>query len=171
MSEPSDEEAVRRALAGDREAFDLLVTRHARAVLAVARHRLRDAASAEDAAQEAFLIVYRTLAELRDPARFGAYAVGVAHRVCANHFRKLLRRPGELPGEVETSSSPARAAEAADLLDGMPADLREIARLKYLEGCSYAEIGGRLGLSFHQIDYGLRRARRWVRERLGEGGG
>ncbi|HET6204135.1 MAG TPA: sigma-70 family RNA polymerase sigma factor [Planctomycetota bacterium] len=167
MPEPSDEEAVRRALAGDREAFDLLVVRHARAVIAVARHRLRDAASAEDAAQETFLVVYRTLADLRDPARFGAYAVGVAHRVCSNHFRKLLRRPGELVGDVESSSSPVRAAEAADLLDGMPAELREIARLKYLEGHSYPEIGARLGLSFHQIDYALRRARRWVRERLG----
>jgi len=171
MSEPSDAEAVRRALDGDREAFDLLVVRHARAVLAVARHRLRDATSAEDAAQETFLVVYRTLAGLRDPARFGAYAVGVAHKVCSNHYRKLARRPGELPEEVESGASPVRAAEASDLLAGMPADLREIARLKYLEGRSYGEIGRLLGLSFHQIDYGLRRARRWVRERLEEGRG
>jgi RNA polymerase sigma-70 factor (ECF subfamily) len=169
MPEPSDAEAVRRALDGDREAFDLLVARHARAILAVARHRLRDAGAAEDAAQEAFLVVYRNLADLRDPARFGAYAIGVTHRVCANHYRKLLRRPGELPDEVGSAASPARAAEAADLLDGMPSDLREISRLKYLEGLSYGEIGQRLGLSFHQIDYGLRRARRWVRDRLGEG--
>ena len=43
--------------------------------------------------------------------------------------------------------------------------------LKYLEGMSYDEIGARLGINAHRIDYLIRKGKQMMRERLGRRGG
>ncbi len=66
----SDAEIVRSIIDGDRESFALLVARHESAVWATAWRVLRDDHAASDVAQEAFLLAFRGLVDLRDPSRF-----------------------------------------------------------------------------------------------------
>src|SRR5690349_1133306 len=60
-----DAALVRSALAGDRQAFAVLVDRHQRSALATCLAVLRDRQLAEDAVQDAFVSAYRSLGGLR----------------------------------------------------------------------------------------------------------
>src|SRR5512145_2192035 len=66
--EERDEQLAARAAAGDRNAFDSLVTRHRQAVYRLCWSATGNHADADDAAQETFVRVYRSLASY-DPAR------------------------------------------------------------------------------------------------------
>lgn len=63
-----ERETVRRIVAGDRSAFELLMRRHNRRLYRLARATLRDAAEAEDALQAAYLSAYRSIARFRGDA-------------------------------------------------------------------------------------------------------
>ena len=64
MAAPEDRTLVERARSGDQEAFGQLVSRHERAMFAIARSYFASAADAEDAVQEAFVKAFQSLAQL-----------------------------------------------------------------------------------------------------------
>jgi len=71
-------ELVRRAQAGDREAFEMLVERHAAETYGLAAAIVGEA-DARDVAQEAFVVAWQQLPSLRDSEAFGAWL----RRICA----------------------------------------------------------------------------------------
>ena len=73
---------VARAKAGDDEAFGDLVTRHQRALFAIARAYFASEADAEDAVQEAFVKAFESLSQLRDNTRFAAWLARITVNVC-----------------------------------------------------------------------------------------
>jgi len=79
---------VRRARAGDADAFDVLVAGRVTAAYQTAWAILRDEADARDATQETFFQVWRDLPRLRDPEKFDAWAGRILHNRCMT----LLRR-------------------------------------------------------------------------------
>src|SRR5919201_3939090 len=80
----ADDELVRRAQAGDREAFEELVRRHAERLYRIVAWFLGDRHEAEDVTQEAFVRAWRGLGGFKRDARFFTwlYRIGVneAHR-------------------------------------------------------------------------------------------
>ena len=72
MNLPND--LVRRAQAGDYEAYGRVVEATQRMTYGVAVGVVRDPALAQDAAQEAYLRAYRRLGELQDPAAFVSWS-------------------------------------------------------------------------------------------------
>jgi RNA polymerase sigma-70 factor (ECF subfamily) len=127
----TDAELVARSLAGDREAFAALYDRYARLVRAVALDAGRDLASVQDITQETFLRVFRRLATLRDPGRFGPWVVATARMVVREQRRR--RRPEPLANGVPEPPDPSAdeiedADEAAHVL-GLVARLPEPERL------------------------------------------
>ena len=64
-AETSDLALVERVQRGDRAAFDVLVLRYQHKVLKLVMRYIRDAAEAEDVAQEAFIKAYRALPGFR----------------------------------------------------------------------------------------------------------
>ena len=79
---------VRRAQAGDADAFDVLLAGRVTTAYQTAWAILRDEADARDAAQETFFQVWRDLPRLRDPEKFDAWAGRILHNRCMT----LLRR-------------------------------------------------------------------------------
>jgi RNA polymerase sigma-70 factor (ECF subfamily) len=95
-----DAAAIAQVLAGDREAFGLLVARHARRVHDLARRMLRDAHEAEDAVQHAFLNAYRALPRF-DPRRpFRHWLLRIASNLCRNRLAERRRRPTALGADA-----------------------------------------------------------------------
>jgi RNA polymerase sigma-70 factor (ECF subfamily) len=90
--QPTNEDLVRRAIAGDILAFGVLYDRTVRLVRAVAADAGPDA---DDVTHDTFLRAFRKLATLRDPARFAPWLVGIARIVVAEHRR--ARRYDPLP--------------------------------------------------------------------------
>lgn len=78
---PDDRTIVDTVLSGDRDAFRLLVEREASTVVAACARVLGDRAEAEDVAQEAFVIAYRSLGSWRADGAFGAWLTRIAVRL------------------------------------------------------------------------------------------
>jgi RNA polymerase sigma-70 factor, ECF subfamily len=92
-----DASLVAAAAAGDREAFDVLVRRHQRAVYAVCYRFTNDHADASDLAQDAFVRAYRGLPRFKGDAAFGTWLYRIATNVCLS--RAALKRPALDPIE------------------------------------------------------------------------
>ena len=101
------------AAGGDRDAFDVLVVRHQRAVYQVCTRFLRDHAEASDAMQDAFLKAWRALPRFKGDAAFATWLYRVAVNTCLS--RLSARRP--------LSDALAQAAVVADPRENQAAGL------------------------------------------------
>jgi RNA polymerase sigma-70 factor (ECF subfamily) len=81
------EEAVRRFLDGEQEAFSLIVRRYEKRVYNLAWRMLGNREDAQDVVQETFLSAFKSLRGLRDPASFSTWL----YRIALNHCRALRR--------------------------------------------------------------------------------
>src|SRR5690242_288459 len=93
MREPTvdstlDSTLVVASVAGDVRAFERLVERHHRAVVAVAFAISRDLALAEDAAQETFVVAWTRMIELREPGHVRPWLCKIARNVSRNQRRR-----------------------------------------------------------------------------------
>ncbi len=178
-----DAALVRRAQAGDRKAFELLVARYTRFAGAVAMGVVGDYHVALDVVQEGFVKVLRGLDRLDDPARFKPWLRNVVRTSALDALRRrrVVGRTGApLPGDDEESAPlPAPGPPPEELLaqaelreqvreeiGALPETQREVVMLKYLDGLSYEEIAGATGLTVATIESRLFRARTTLRRRL-----
>ena len=86
-----DTDLIGRAQRGDEEAFASLAVAAGDRLHAVAHRILRDIDLAEDATQQALLVIWRDLPQLRDPARFDAWSYRLLVRACYAEGRKSRR--------------------------------------------------------------------------------
>lgn len=152
------EHLVRRIRAGEGEAFEALMARTEARLLALAWRILGDRHLAEDAAQETFLRVFRSLNTFRLGEPFEAWMVRIAVNVCHDLSRK--RGPLPLPMEtleiLEGDAAPMNAEEAVLLqqrramiqraLRSLPQAERAALVLRDLEGFSTEEAARILGV-------------------------
>ena len=83
----SDAEIMLRAKAGDQPAFDYLVQKYRRPIVGFMYRMARNAAVAEDLAQEVFLRVYRSRASYEASAKFTTWLYRIATNLAVNHAR------------------------------------------------------------------------------------
>jgi RNA polymerase sigma-70 factor (ECF subfamily) len=144
---------------GDERAFRSLFERNARAMVSFCHHFVRDAARAEELAQDVFVKLYRAKDRYRATARFSTFLYRIASNHCLNELRRgeYAARPvglaGEQDGPPDPDALPSGAAtpeEAArgkalegavrDLLSRLPEKQRAALVLCRFEGLSYEEI-------------------------------
>lgn len=156
---------VRKARAGDREAFTRLYERHAplaRGVL-LARVPWREV---DDLLQEVFLTAWKRLARLRDPKAFSGWIVTIARNRATDHHRR--RRPAEELVEDPAGPAPplAEALSALRVLQELPLAYRETLTLRLVEGMTGPEIARACGLTPGSVRVNLHRGMKLLRERL-----
>lgn len=83
----SDAEVMLRAKAGDQSAFDYLVQKYRRPMVSFMYRMARNAAAAEDLAQEVFLRVYRSRQSYEASAKFTTWLYRIATNLAVNHAR------------------------------------------------------------------------------------
>ncbi|HVN22294.1 MAG TPA: sigma-70 family RNA polymerase sigma factor [Dongiaceae bacterium] len=87
-SEPeSDADIMLRVKAGDQAAFDYLVQKYRRPMISFMYRMARNAAAAEDLAQEVFLRVYRSRETYEPSAKFTTWLYRIATNLAVNHAR------------------------------------------------------------------------------------
>ena len=91
MAESTSDSSLRRAQAGDTEAFADLVADAQRVVVATAIASVGDPALGQEIAQDAFLLAWRKIDSIR-PGAFRAYACSSARKIARNRRRKLQPR-------------------------------------------------------------------------------
>lgn len=166
--QPTDEELVRRAMAGDIPAFGSLYDRTVRLVRAVAADAGRDAA--EDATHETFLRAFRTLQTLRDPARFAPWLVGIARLVVLEQrrARRLEPLPEQGPAMAQQNDLDEDAEELLRLVARLPEEERLAVRFFFLNERSIEETARLLNRSRSGAYAVLQRAKarlaKWLEE-------
>lgn len=190
LPETPDAELVRRAQAGELEAFEALTSRHEERVFALAMRMLRQEHDAEDVTQQTFLSVLEHLDGFRGEASFSTWVLRIASHAALKIIRK---RKGLNTVSLEEATEPAagfdsiphpefiadwrqspenlvQQNEVRRLLDEALTRLDEKHRLVFLlrdvEGLSVRETAGALGLSEANVKVRLLRARLQLREEL-----
>ena len=110
MAEENDAALVRRARAGDRRAFDLLMRRHQDRAWMLARGIVRNPTDAEDVVQEAFIAVLRNIETFAEHAQFSTWLHRIVVRKAYDHLRKRVPEP------LDPASTPV--ATVAAMHDG-----------------------------------------------------
>src|SRR5215813_12360748 len=97
---------------GNRDAFEELHGRYRRAMLGLARGRLRDWGRAEDAVQDAFASIWRAASTYRPELGPGApWVYAVARNAIISRGRKRFEPPAEPFDEPSSDPGPAEQAE------------------------------------------------------------
>jgi RNA polymerase sigma-70 factor (ECF subfamily) len=173
-----DREAVEACQRGEREAFDLLVARHQRAVYRLCYRFVNDHEDANDLAQEVFLKAWRAMPRFRGESSFSTWLYRIAVNACLN-FRAARKPPAlELPealpdpgpgaqARVE-SSDEARRVRAA--VGRLPERQRATLILKVYHELTHEEVAGILGSTVGTVKANLFHALANLRRLVGEGG-
>ena len=178
-SEVPDDECVRRAQAGDRTAYSVLVRRHQ---ASLHRHLVRMVGSSEDAlelTQEAFVRAWQALPRWEPGAQFRTWLFRIASNAALDVVRR--RKTVEfIPLDdafeaADAAAGPERLAQGAQEVRRLEAALarlapehREVLLLREIEGMSYEEIGRVLALNAGTVKSRIARARAALIEESGK---
>jgi RNA polymerase sigma-70 factor (ECF subfamily) len=132
-----------RARAGDPRAFRVLYDHHADAVYGFLRRMLRESAATEDALQDAFLRVLRSLPRFRSdgPARLSTWIFTIARRAALDALARRDRVTGPALPQVaapDAASELRLSLEAA--LERLPPAQRSVFVLSQACELSYEEV-------------------------------
>ncbi|MDG2250777.1 MAG: RNA polymerase sigma factor RpoE [Pseudohongiellaceae bacterium] len=159
MAEDTDQRLVDRVLAGDKNAFNMLVLRYQHRVAALVGRFVHDAQEAEDVCQEAFIKAYRALPLFRGDSAFYTWLYRIAVNTAKNHLVSRNRRPpasdldvdeaevseiGTVLREIENpegSLATEKLKQAINAaVEDLPEDLRTAFTLREFSGLSYEDI-------------------------------
>lgn len=174
-----ESEVIARVLAGEREAFHVLLQRHNAPLFATLCAALGQREDAREVLQETWLRAYQHLARLREPTRFRAWLLTIALNLARARHRRANERglePGDEhdPRAVLVDEGPLeRHEELAALrrrMAELPARQREVVDLRVNHELSHAEIARLLAISEEASRASYYQALKRLREALRHGG-
>lgn len=178
-----------RCKAGDMDAFDRLVAVFRRKVFNMAFGILNDRAAADDATQEVFVKVFRSISAFRGQSSFSTWLFAVAANTCRSHARSARRRaafevrtadaPSDEDGRplerqpVDGAPDPGKATEQNDIvrsvqraIAALPLEYAQVIVMKDMQDMRYEEIAAALGCSLGTVKSRLSRARNIVKQKI-----
>lgn len=175
MTDPKcvdDANLIRDFNQGDESAFDTLFDRYRDGVYSLA-YRTLGPSGAEDAAQDVFVALYKSLHRFRGDAAFKTWLFRLTLNVCRDHIRRHAKRPilfDDMTGlESQTSTRSAASAVQTDVesaLLELPEDERSLLEMHYIQGFSHREISEMLGCNNGTVRTRIHRAIIKLRRRL-----
>jgi RNA polymerase sigma-70 factor (ECF subfamily) len=165
---------IRRAVAGDVDAYETLYRKHVGRVHAICLRISADADRAEDLTQEVFLRVWQKLDQFDGRSALSTWLYRLATNVAIDSIRREIRRSAretltEDPVRWERPG-PARSPETGMDLEAalalLPPGARAVFVLHDIEGFRHREIARMTGLAEGTSKAQLFRARRLLREKL-----
>jgi RNA polymerase sigma-70 factor (ECF subfamily) len=175
MPAPDERHLIREAAEGNRWAFRQLVERYMKAAYNIAYGVLRDHDEAEDAAQEAFVRVYRSLATFRGDAEFSTWLYRIVTNLSLNMIRSNAGRSRYDISAIENSMVHATDAveHTADVrmhveraLHELPTLQRSVVLLRHFQGLSTRQVSTILSCSEGTVKTHLHRGLRKMKDRL-----
>jgi RNA polymerase sigma factor (sigma-70 family) len=179
-TECSDAELVSSTLAGDRDAFNRIVSRYQVLICSLAYSRIGNLGMSEDVAQETFITAWKHLRLLREPEKLRGWLCGIVR----NRIHKSLEREGRQPVHDAESleavaDSPAREALPSEQAIGreeeailwrslgkIPEIYREPLILYYRKHQSIEHVAVELELSEDAVKQRLSRGRKLLQEEV-----
>lgn len=167
--------------AGDRYALQELIARHQRWVRGIVFAQLGDATVTDDVMQTVWMRVWQQAGTLRDVRTWRAWLCRLARNAAYDEARRRVRDHRLVPLPEADPATRSRTADRPDVelseeeqkrivqdaIRSLPAIYREPLVLRHMEGWSYREIADALSLPPDTVETRLVRARRLLREMLG----
>lgn len=171
----ADQAVIDRVLAGDRNAFGILIERYSDPLYRHAFGMTGSADVAEDILQVSFIKAFQHLAEVR--GRFDAWVFRIVANGCKDWLKNIRRshlsyEEDDQPSSLETPDEELDRGELRRDLDralsALPASLREAFVMKHVEGRSYEEMAGLLEATVGALKMRVHRAREALQKLLEE---
>jgi RNA polymerase sigma-70 factor, ECF subfamily len=179
---------VEELKSGSEEAFAYLLARYQNPVFNLVTHILLNRADAADVLQEVFLKVFKGIRRFHGESSLKTWIYRIAVHEASNYRRGWLRRARREPFSLDENSalalrtfaqssapSPYQAAEQSErqafvetALASLPQAYRAVLVLREIEGLSYDEIAGVLGLAEGTVKSRLLRGREMLRRKLSD---
>ena len=179
MSEQKkDLDLVRKAQAGDKAAFDLLVRKYQNKIVSLVSRYLGQNGDVQDVAQDAFIKAYTALPGFRGEAAFYTWLYRIAVNSAKNYLMARGRRPAAVDVDAEEAeffensdalkenASPERLALTEeikkvifDTIEQLPEELKVAIQLREIDGMSYEEISAAMGCPIGTVRSRIFRAR------------
>lgn len=175
-----DARLVELGRGGNREAFGQLVARYQSPLCAMAYSACGNISQSEDLAQEAFIVAWRKLGDLREPAKFKSWLYGIARNLILTAFRQQSRNPlaaaepldETLPAAAPAASPAGHAMNREEQeilwrsLEQIPETYREPLVLFYREHESIERVAEVMELSEEAARQRLSRGRKLLQEQV-----
>jgi RNA polymerase sigma-70 factor (ECF subfamily) len=170
VTEPSDGAVVRQVLAGDIEAYRLLVARHRERMGRFALQMLGNREDAEEALQDAFIRAYQSLGQCAAPERFDGWLFRILANRCRTKGARRQRYEATFlgderalaaapdPGSEQPTLERVQSGALAQALLHLDSNSREAFLLKYVEDLSYQEMAGLTGARVSALKMRVKRA-------------
>lgn len=160
MSEQNvDQQLIERVQNGDKNAFNLLVTKYQQKVANLVTRYVKNHSDVSDIVQEAFIKAYRALPNFRGDSAFYTWLYRIAVNCAKNHMVANSRKPSSSDVDIDdaenydngdalrVNASPEKLLLTDEIkrvifrtIERLPEDLRTAINLRELDGLSYEEI-------------------------------
>jgi RNA polymerase sigma factor (sigma-70 family) len=173
-----EDNIIRSAIAGNEQAFRLLLDKYQALVFAICLNILKDKAEAENAAQETFLQLYRSLYKYEYKG-FKTYISRIAINKAIDLKRKLAQSekiqlvsiedieniiPDKRQSLQETIIKKEENRKLKEALNNLPEKYREAVNYYYIEELSYEDIAKKQSVSIRTVETRLYRAKKILKD-------
>ena len=182
-----DRDLVARVIAGDREAYRVLVEKYQQRALGIALEIVKSREDAEDIVQESFVKAYLSLPEFKNQSAFYTWLYRIVYNMAIDFKRKMVRRGGdtlaydEVSGETggeditgrvvgphEAIVEKEQRARIARVMAELSAEHRAVIVLREVEGLSYDDIARVTGVTKGTVMSRLHYARKRMQGALAD---
>jgi len=187
-ADPADLHLVRRAQAGDTDAFGELVDRNRRAVFRAALAAVGSAAEADDVAQDAFVTAFQKLGSFRGDATFRTWLLAITWRKAIDRRKSLGRWvqrlatprvsefgeewdvmdrvPSANRSQEESLMTAALQRDLRKLIASLPRRLRDPLLLASSDEYTYEQIASMLGIPLGTVKWRVSEARKVLKQKM-----
>ncbi|MET0635011.1 MAG: RNA polymerase sigma factor [Chitinophagaceae bacterium] len=169
----NDNDIISNVLAGDQQAYALIVERYQNYVFTLVLRFTRSREDAEELSQDIFVKAYRALAGFKGESRFSTWLYTIVNTTCITFLRKKKLEVLSLDNEnvfasadnIDSGASAnqveqkSRLAMVTNAINRLGADDAEVLTLFYKAEQSLEEIAGILGIETNTAKVRLHRAR------------
>ena len=181
-----DQQLVERAQRGEKQAFELLVSKYQRKLARLLSRFIRDSTEVEDVTQEAFIKAYRALPTFRGDSAFYTWLYRIGINTAKNYLVAMGRRAptttdidseeaegfenGDQLRELNTPENEMMSRQVAETvnqtLGELPEELRTAITLREIEGLSYEDIANIMNCPIGTVRSRIFRAREAIAAKL-----
>jgi RNA polymerase sigma-70 factor (ECF subfamily) len=174
-----DRTLVRKVLAGDMQAFTLLIKQNEKLVSHMIGRLVKREEDREELCQDVFVKVHEKLGDFSFQSKLSTWIATIAYRHALNHLRKIKMVYADIPEEESFTKrfieeeSPEHVLEEQDLddfvlklVDELPVQYKTVLILYHVEGMSYPEICLVMDMPDGTVKNYLFRARNLLKEKV-----
>lgn len=169
----NDQILINQIIAGDTNAFTLLVDRYKDLVFTLALRMLKNREEAEEVSQDTFIKTYRSLHKFKGDSKFSTWIYKVAYNSCLDQIKKNKKHLNNVEinefteHQVKTMDNAfdalveeERNQLIQDCLHLLPSDDSFLLTLYYFEEQSLDEIANIVGLTANNVKVKIFRSRK-----------